>query len=182
VVFEILAAGRCLRATRSPKADGTAGPAERLFKTASEPNAAAAARVSPDGNFLAYTERQPSGELEVFVTRFPSGEGRWQISTGGARMPRWIQQTGELVFVAGAARRPRQIVSVPTSFHPTFAMGTPVKLFDLGDDFTASATPSFDVTPDGKRFLMVRSRTEGGARSTSRWVLVQNWLAEFPAR
>jgi Tol biopolymer transport system component len=64
-------------------ASGTAGPAERLFKSDSEPNVVPPVRVSPDGSFLAYTERQPSGDYEVFVTRFPSGEGRWQISTGG---------------------------------------------------------------------------------------------------
>ena len=73
-------------------------------------------------------------------------------------------------------------ISVPTTLQPTFAMGTPVKLFDLGEEFLAPATPSFDVSRDRKRFLMVRSRSEGSARSTARWVLVQNWRAEFTPR
>ena len=163
-------------------ADGTAGPAERVFKTAPEPNVAGVSRVSPDGGFLAYNERQPTGEFEVFVTRFPSGEGRWQISTGGGRMPRWIRETRELVFVSGAAGGPRQMTSVPIAFRPAFVAGPPAKLFDLGAELTASVTPTFDVAPDGQRFLMVRTRAESGARSTARWVLVQNWRAEFPSR
>ena len=163
-------------------ANGAAGPPERLFTTPSEPNAAGTARLSPDGRFLAYTERQPSGEFEIFVTGFPSGEGRWQISTGGGRTPRWIRETNELVFVSGAAGGPRQMMSVPITFHPSFVTGPPSKLFDLGEEAAELPTPFFDVTADGQRFVMVRTRPEAGDRSRSRWVLVQNWLAEFPAR
>jgi serine/threonine-protein kinase len=82
-------------------AGGTAGPEQRLFKSDPEPNVVPPARVSPDGSFVAYTERQPSGDLDVFVTRFPSGEGRWQISTGGGRTTQWVRDANELMFVSG---------------------------------------------------------------------------------
>jgi hypothetical protein len=74
------------------------------------------------------------------------------------------------------------MIAVPISLHPAFAAGAPVKLFDIGEEFTAFGMPFFDVTADGKRFVMVRTRTDAGDRSRSRWVLVQNWLAEFTSR
>jgi hypothetical protein len=118
----------------------------------------------------------------VFVTRFPSGEGRWQISTGDGRTPRWVRDANELMFVGGPLGGAKQMMAVPISVRPTFAAGAPAKLFDLGEEFTAFGTPFFDVTGDGKRFVMVRTRTDAGDRSRSRWVLVQNWLAEFTSR
>ena len=153
--------------------DGSVGPSERLFKAVPEPDVTGL-RLSPKGDFLAYAARQPSGEFEVFVTRFPSGEGSWQISTGGGRSPRWARDTGELVFLGGTAGGAKHLVSVPVTLHPILQTGAPATLFDLSADLGLAL---FDVTADGKRFAMVRSREEAG--STSRLIFVQNWPAEL---
>ncbi len=57
------------------------------------------------------------------------------------------------------------------------------KLFDFGADIVTDATwgPLFDVARDG-RFLMIRERPTGRPLADSRWVLVQNWLAEFAGK
>jgi len=64
---------------------------------------------------------------------------------------------------------------------PAFRANTPLKLFDFPEDLQVSwsGTAAFDVTHDGKRFLMVRTRGASAQRSR-RWVLVENWTREFP--
>jgi hypothetical protein len=41
----------------------------------------------------------------------------------------------------------------------------------------ADLSGELDVTPDAKRFAMIRHRKEAGSQAV-RWVLVQNWLAD----
>jgi hypothetical protein len=163
-------------------ADGTPGAAERVFKSDPEPGVFGP-RLSPDGSLLAYAERQPSGVFEVFVSRFPSGEGHWQISSGGGRAPLWVRDTGELIFVGGADPGPKQLMSAPIAFRPTVTTGVPVALFDLGEDFTvAFNTPDFDASADGKRFVLARTLRQPGAAPSTRWILVENSLANFTRR
>ena len=127
------------------------------------------ASLSPDGKWLAYT----SGELsqpEIFVTRFPTGGGKWQISNGGGLVPRWRRDGKELDYVA----LDRTLMSVPVSPSATgFEVGTPVALFRT----TGVSTPgySFDIAPDGKRFL-INSLDEQTAAPV---VLVVNWQADL---
>jgi serine/threonine-protein kinase len=156
--------------------DGTVSPPQPLFTSSPEPDAGAVA-FSPDGQLLAYVERQPSGNSEVFVTRFPTGEGRLQISAGGGRAPLWAAN-GELFFLAGSTDGPKQLMAVRLEDGDTLRANVPQKLFDLGEELDANYTlPNFDVTRDGKQLLMVRRTARGG--SAARWVLVQNWPAEF---
>jgi Tol biopolymer transport system component len=55
--------------------------------------------VSPDGRWIAYVSDQ-SGSDEVYVRAFPPSEGRWQISSEGARRPRWRDDGRELLFLS----------------------------------------------------------------------------------
>ena len=127
----------------------------------------AASSLSPDGRYLAYVERQASGLPELFVTTFPSGEGRWQISTGGGRAPKWAA-TGELFFVAGATDGPKQMTAVPMTLGPTLIAGTPVKLFDVPEDLSSmSQAADYDVTADAKQLVMVRRRGTGTQASSA---------------
>ena len=54
---------------------------------------------SPDGRWIAYQSNE-SGRAEVFVRPFPGPGGKWQISTGGGRFPRWSQKRHELFYLA----------------------------------------------------------------------------------
>jgi len=158
--------------------DGQLSTAAPLF-TSSEPEAAGPT-FSPDGQLLAYVERQPSGNMEVFITRFPSGEGRLQVSVGGGRAPLW-GANGELFFLAGATTSPKQMMAVRIEGGDMLRASSPLKLFDIGPELDANdAAANFDVSKDGKEFLMLRRVARAG--QSSRWVLVQNWPAEFAVR
>jgi serine/threonine-protein kinase len=149
-----------------------------LFKTTPEPDAGVPA-FSPDGRFIAYVDRQPGGNAEIFVTRFPSGDGRWQISSGGGRGPVWARN-GELFFLAGATTGAKQMMAVRIEERDTVHPSVPLKLFDIGEELDVNyLMPNFDVSADGKQLLMVRRARSGAA---ARWVLVQNWMAEFQVR
>jgi serine/threonine protein kinase len=159
--------------------DGKLGAATPVFKSSEEP-VVTGAIVSPTGDLLAYVEPHPGGRPEVYVTQFPSAEGRWQISTGGGRAPLWSRQ-GELFFAGGPNDGAKQMMAVRVEPGPAFRANTPLKLFDFPEDLQVSwsGTAAFDVTHDGKRFLMVRTRGASAQRSR-RWVLVENWTREFP--
>lgn len=63
----------------------------------------------------------------------------------------------------------------------TLRASSPSKLFDVGPELDANdASANFDVSTDGKEFLMLRRVARAG--QSSRWVLVQNWPAEFAVR
>jgi hypothetical protein len=69
---------------------------------------------------------------------------------------------------------------VPVTLRPTFSVGAPRQLFEGRYGATAGIR-SYDVTADGKRFLMVQQK-ERPAVAAAEMILVQNWLEELKAR
>jgi Tol biopolymer transport system component len=176
VVFSIDERGANHLRVADVAADGTLGEARKVFAASPEPDARQG-RVSPDGRLLAFTERTYSGLPEVFLTTFPSGEGRWPISNGGGRSPVW-SRSGELFFVSGATAGPKDMMAATVNQTQNVTVGSPVKLFAIAEELAGGPNgPTYDVSGDGKRLLMVRSR--GATFTSQRWVLVQNWLTEF---
>jgi serine/threonine protein kinase len=109
-------------------------------------------RLSPDGKWLAYTS-DATGRTELYVTPFPSAGARSQVSTGGAREAVWSRDGRELFYRAG-----RQMMAVTILPGTTFAWEPPRRLFE-GDyhSFGGPGSQSYDVSPDGRRFLMMES-------------------------
>jgi hypothetical protein len=108
------------------------------------------------------------------MTQYPTGEGRWQISRAGGNEPVWAREAGELIFIGGATGGPRSVMSVRIRADPELVIGAPVKLFDMGEDFSHE----IDVAPDAKRFIVIRQHNEGPGQE-SRWFLIQNWMADI---
>ena len=162
--------------------DGSIGPARTVFKGTTEPDIHDAV-LSPDGQLLAYVEMTPNGQ-DLFVTRFPSGEGRWQPLTGvRERVPhvrrelRWTRDTHELVFPLTTARSNRvRMTSVIITNRGTVQVGDPIPLFETDLDVV---NQGFDITADGKSFVMRRPVSDESGRSARRFILVQRWLDEF---
>jgi serine/threonine-protein kinase len=138
-----------LRVTKdSPQ--NLSAPTALVRTTFSERNA----DVSPTGQWLAY-ESDESGRLEIYARPFPDvNAGRWQVSTGGGRMPVWSRDGRELFYVSMDGAMMMTRVAMGSAWMAT----TPVQLF-RGDYLfaTGAATRTFDIAPDGKRFLMIKN-------------------------
>jgi serine/threonine-protein kinase len=131
--------------------------------------------VSPDGRWLAYSSNS-SGSLEIYVRPYPDvGGGQWQISTAGGRMPLWARSGRELFYVGvgGAVFR----VAVDAS-GAMWNAGTPTKLFE-GRYFSGGGSGrTYDVSPDGQRFLMIKAPGGDGGAAVA-LVVVQHWDEEL---
>jgi Tol biopolymer transport system component len=110
-------------------------------------------QISPDGKWAAYSSDE-SGSWDIYVTTFPAGAGKWQISRGGGTEPRWRGDGKEIFYLAPGG----MLTAVPVSTADTFSSGTPVPLFQFHGRASISSTDTFsyDVTRDGKRFLVNR--------------------------
>jgi Tol biopolymer transport system component len=133
-------------------------------------------QLSHDSHWMAYTSDQ-SGRNEVYVRPFPRTEGQWTISTAGGEQPRWRGDGKELFFVAADGKLMAVPVKATAGSKPAFEAGAPVALFDA----QIAPTPNnnvfnYDVTADGKRFLITTAGGSGAASSPPLNVVV-NWNA-----
>jgi eukaryotic-like serine/threonine-protein kinase len=110
-------------------------------------------QISPDGKWLAYASNE-TGNWEVYVTTFPETAGKWQVSRGGGTEPRWRGDGKEMFYIGTTG----VMMAVPVSVESTFSSGTPAPLFQVFGRAPISSTDLFtyDVTRDGKRFLVNR--------------------------
>lgn len=133
------------------------------------------ADISPDGRWMAYDSNE-SGRFEVYVRPFQDADrARWQISVDGGRQPLWSRDGRELFYrdFSGA------IISVPVVLTDNFSAGQAVKILDGagysgGGQFLSGRT--YDLSLDGRRFLLVKPGPSGAARSL---VVVLNWFEEL---
>ncbi|MCZ6774401.1 MAG: hypothetical protein O7G83_20780, partial [Proteobacteria bacterium] len=134
------------------------------------------AAVSPDGRWMAYLSGE-SGQDEIYVRPFPNVQaGRWQISTEGGSEPRWSRDGRELFY-----RNGDKMMVVSIEIESSFRAGTPETLFERQFYFEMVADVlTYDVSPDGERFLMVK-QVDGTEEVPSRTelIVVQNWFEEL---
>ena len=130
--------------------------------------------VSPDGRWLAY-ESNESKRDEIYVRPFPNlDDGHWQVSTSGGTRPAWSRNGRELFYY----QTPGKILAVPISPGATFASGTPQVVVD-GRYLSPQSGRAYDVSLDGKRFLMIKYATPVSTSAPSQLVVVLNWSAEL---
>ena len=145
-------------------------------KTASLLNAAYSennGEVSPDGRWLVY-QSDESGSSEIYVRRFPSLDSRSQVSSGGGTRPVWARNGRELFYLKGAG-----MVAVPVELSATsFSAGVPKTLFE-GEYYAVQAGRSYDVSSDGKRFLMIKNASTLNPRYAPQVTVVLNWTEEL---
>jgi Tol biopolymer transport system component len=106
---------------------------------------------SPDGRWIAYVSNE-SGRTEIYVRPFvtpgPSGtpalgERKWQISRNGGTEPHWHADGKEIFFEENGTMFAVDINTTGSTLDP----GVPQRLF-------REPNAGWDVTADGKRFLM----------------------------
>ena len=127
--------------------------------------------VSRDGRWLAYVSNE-SGRSEIYVRPFPNVDSaRFTLSAGGGAEPVWSPNGRELFYrnIRG------DFYAVPVGLGPRFTHGAPVLLFTNPGYATQEFYRSFDIRPDGQRFLAVSA---GGTDATSLEVIF-NWPTEL---
>src|SRR5262249_62278616 len=79
----------------------------------------------------------------------------WKISTAGGAHPRWRGDGKELFYAAPDGKMNAVEVKAVPGPTPSFVPGVPVPLFDSHIVPSAYGVFEYDVTADGKRFLVV---------------------------
>jgi len=125
---------------------------------------------------MAFTSDR-SGRREVYVRPFPPGEGEWTVSIAGGDEPRWRGDGKELFFEAADGKMMAVPVKADAGSKPSFQAGTPAALFDAHMvPGPSNVLFEYDVTADGKRFLINTAGGTGAAASPPLTV-VTNWNA-----
>ena len=127
------------------------------------------ARFSTDGRWIAYVSDE-SGQQEVYVAPFPGPGRKWQISAAGGSLPLWNRDGKEIFYQAAD----QKLMSVEVSADESgVQVGQAKALFQLPP---SGGGASYDVTPDGRKFLVKRGLA---SESESPLTVVVNWPAEL---
>ena len=133
--------------------------------------------ISPDGQWLAYESNEDSVQFEIFVRPFPDvNRGRFKVSTAGGTRPLWARNGRELIYVspsgalmaAGAARGPTWAATTSTLVVKEGYMVSP-----------GNFGRTYDTSPDGQRFLMIKGRIFDAAAAPGGLIVVQHWVEEL---
>ncbi|UCF37262.1 MAG: protein kinase [Acidobacteriota bacterium] len=129
---------------------------------------------SPDGKWIVFVSSE-SGGPEIYVRPFPGPGGRTKVSTDGGDQPLW-KPNGEIFY-----KENNRMMAVRIRTEPELVIGRPQLLFE-GDYLYGNAGPfaSFDVTPDGRRFVMLKETLQSRS-DQQQLVLVENWSEELKA-
>jgi len=134
-----------------------------------------APRFSPDGHWLTYVSNE-SGRYEIYVQAYPGPGSKLQISTDGGTEPVWNPKGRELFYRSG-----NKMMAVDVVTQPAFTASKPRVLFQGRFLPTPATSPNFDVSRDGRRFLMVEA-AEPEEQGPTQINVVFNWFEELKRR
>jgi eukaryotic-like serine/threonine-protein kinase len=131
--------------------------------------------VSPNGRWLAY-QANDTGKFEVYVRPWPITDDRkWQMSSGGGSRPVWNRDGRELFYLSETGA----LMRVGVEERPVWTASAPSKLFDGPYGIGGSPARFFDISPDGRRFIIVKEGGDGRTAALPQVVVVQNWFEEL---
>jgi eukaryotic-like serine/threonine-protein kinase len=137
------------------------GPGDQLY-----------AQFSPDGKWVAYVSNE-TGRNEVYVAPFPRTGAKWQVSQNGGMLPRWRRDGAELLF---AGFNSGEFAAAQVNGRGAdFEVDEIRELFTINNMSPSIASEQFDVSADGKRFLVITT----GEAGTLPLTLEQNWTSEL---
>jgi serine/threonine-protein kinase len=136
-------------------------------------------KFSPDGRWLAYCTNE-SGKPQVYVQAYPGPGAKVQISGDGGTDPVWRRAGGELFYRNGDS-----MMSVAVSTVSGFKAGPPQELWrghyahgtSSSCGLPGVTSSNYDVTSDGRRFLMIKDDQDTAV--SSEVVVVQGWADEL---
>ena len=121
---------------------------------------------SPDGNAMAYVS-DISGRDEVYVQHRGGTE---LVSNDGGNEPLWSRDGRQLFYRAGDA-----LMSVEVSTRGEFSATRPRTFLDFAYE-RVSGPLSYDISPDGQRFVAVQTNAESAPRHLN---VILNWHQEL---
>jgi tRNA A-37 threonylcarbamoyl transferase component Bud32 len=110
-----------------------------------------AARISPDGRWVAYTSDE-TGQAEVYLDSYPQRRQRTLVSSGGGVHPVWRADGRELYYWRDGALVAVQLAPAVGGVPP--ARGAQTVLFRAR--YQMSLNTMYDVSADGQRFVIVQ--------------------------
>lgn len=122
--------------------------------------------ASPDGRWISFVSDQ-SGRDEVYVRDLAGEHDQVLVSLEGGSEPVWSPDGRELFY-----RETRQadpyLIAVRIETTPTLRVASRTRLFSIGDIVATGPHANYDISPDGRTFVMVRRSP------AARIVVIQN--------
>jgi len=139
--------------------DGGRGPIEPLVATRFDESYPA---LSRDGRWLAYVSTQ-TGRAEVYVRAMGGDGAQVRVSSDGGSEPVFGPDGRELFY-----RTASELFVAELVHEPELAVKSRRVLFDVSDVATGFPHANYDISPDGRTFVMVR------LNPSSRIMVIQN--------
>jgi eukaryotic-like serine/threonine-protein kinase len=117
------------------------------------------------------------------VRPFPEvNRGKYPVSTGGGESPLWSRDGKELFYRNGGAA-----MAVAIDTKSTFSAGKPKMLFQGMYATGFEDSPAWDISPDSKRFLMIKLPDQTAAAPKAiagrpKINIILNWFEELKQR
>ncbi len=138
------------------------------------PFSEAAARISPDGKWMAYHSDE-SGRTEVYLRSFPGLEGKVQVSASGGEQPVWSRD-GKSLYFRTATDIARSAVEASGS---SMQVNSPVTMF--ADTFLrpqAVNHTTYEVLPNGNVLVFDVTGDVTARLAPAEVIGVFNWFEE----
>jgi Tol biopolymer transport system component len=145
-----------------------------------QPNFQSHAVFSPSGRWMAYMSNELSGFMpEIFVQPFPPTKAKYQLTTDGGGEPLWSPDGKQLFYYWNS-----KLLAIDVQTEPSVSFGKPSPLPITGALQQLGLPRNYDITPDGKQFIIVLAASQGqnNQPATPQINVVLNWVEELKQR
>ena len=130
--------------------------------------------LSPDGRWMSYTSFE-TGRSQIYVMPFPASGSKWQVSSDEAYESHWSPDGRMLYYTT-----PHGIMGVTFEGRDSPSFGMPKPMVKNYLRVTAESAQTFDVSADGKSFLVTLGKNNGAFLHEVN--VVMNWREEARKR
>jgi serine/threonine-protein kinase len=144
---------------------------QKSYAYLQSPAGETASTLSPNGKWIAYCSNE-SGQPQVYVRKYPGPGGFRQVSSEGGIAPVWAPNGNTLYY---RSLDSNTLYAIPFQTKPILNIGQPTALLEGSDWIGQRYSQNYDISPDGKYFLMIR----GEKQDFWNFIVVYNWFEEL---